>query len=69
MQKEFSDIKEELATKASSGDMRRVLGLLVELSKRVEVTDDERLVMGHRLDRLDKWTHELADKIGYKLTA
>jgi hypothetical protein len=25
--------------------------------------------MGHQLDRLDEWTHELATKIGHKLTA
>ncbi len=29
--------------------------------------NDERLVMGHQLDRLDKWTHELANKIGHTL--
>ena len=49
--------------------MQRVFGLLDELAKRVEISDDERLVMGHQLDRLDRWTHELASKIGYQLSA
>ena len=43
--------------------------VLDELAKRVEISDDERLVMGHQLDRLDRWTHELANKIGYELSA
>lgn len=45
------------------------LGLLDELAKRQEISDDERLVMGHQLERLDRWTHELAKKIGYELPA
>jgi len=37
------------------------------ISKKQEIDDDERLVMGHHLERVDKWAHELADKIGYEL--
>ena len=37
------------------------------ISKKQEIDDDERLVIGHHLDRVDKWVHELADKIGYDL--
>lgn len=49
--------------------MQRVLGLLDELAKRQEISDDERLVMGHQLERLNHWTHELAKRIGYELSA
>ena len=48
--------------------MEKVLDMLDKISKQQEIDDDERLVMGHQLDRLDKWTHELAKKIGYNLT-
>ena len=32
-------------------------------AKTLEISDDERLVMGHQLERLDRWTHELAEKL------
>ena len=39
-----------------------------KIAKQQEIDDDERLVMGHQLERLDHWVHEVADKIGYKLS-
>ena len=49
-------------------DIQRVFAALDAISKRQEISDDERLVMGHQLERLDRWTHKPADKIGYKLS-
>ncbi len=69
MSERFDHIDLALEEKASNADMQRVLGLLDELAKRQEISDDERLVMGHQLERLDRWTHELAKKIGYTLSA
>jgi len=68
MSERFDKIDKTLEEKASRDDMQRVLGLLDALAKRGEISDDERLVMGHQLERLDRWPHELAQKIGYKLT-
>jgi uncharacterized protein Yka (UPF0111/DUF47 family) len=48
-------------------EISRTFDYLDSLLKKQDISDDERLVMGHHLDRLDKWTHELADKIGHKL--
>ncbi|HXY17964.1 MAG TPA: hypothetical protein VEH48_00905 [Candidatus Nitrosopolaris sp.] len=42
--------------------------LIDKVIKNQEINDEERLVMGHQLDRLDRWVHEVADKIGYKLS-
>jgi hypothetical protein len=64
-----SEMNEKLDSKASNEDMQKVLSMLDTMSKRQEVTEDEMLVMGHQLDRLDRWTHELAKKIGYTLSA
>lgn len=47
----------------------RLDSMIDEMLKRQEVDEEERLVMGHQLDRLDRWVHELADRIGHKLTA
>lgn len=54
MSKRFDKIDATLETKANQKDMERVLALLDALAKRVEINDDERLVMGHQLDRLDR---------------
>jgi hypothetical protein len=69
MTKRFDKVDKNLEEKASNVDMRRVLALLDEMAKRQEISDDERLVMGHQLERLDRWTHQLAKKIGYELSA
>jgi ElaB/YqjD/DUF883 family membrane-anchored ribosome-binding protein len=50
-------------------EIAKLLDYLDELLKKQGISDDERIVMGHQLDRLDKWTHELADRIGHKLLA
>jgi hypothetical protein len=57
----------EYEHKEARKEISKVFDALDSLLKDHEITDDERLVMGHQLDRLDKWTHELADKIGHKL--
>lgn len=44
-------------------------GLADKILKNQEIDEEERLVMGHQLERLDRWTHELAKKIGYTLSA
>ena len=48
-------------------DMDFIMNQLDAITKKQEIDDDERLVIGHHLDRVDKWVHELADKIGYEL--
>ncbi len=67
--KRFDHIDRSLEEKASASDMRRVLDLLDAQAKRQEISDDERIVMGHQLDRLNRWTHELAKKIGHELSS
>jgi response regulator RpfG family c-di-GMP phosphodiesterase len=47
----------------------RIMSLLDTLAKRQEIDEDERLVMRHHLERLDQWVHQLAEKIGVKLSA
>ncbi len=66
--KGFDRIDKALETKAGTKDLQRVYDSLDKISKQQEIDNDERLVMGHQLDRLDRWVHEVADKIGYKLT-
>ncbi len=66
--KGFDRIDKQLEQKPDSSEIQKILDALDAISKRQEINDDERLVMGHQLERLNRWTQELADKIGYKLT-
>lgn len=51
----------------NSEDIKRILNHLDSIEKRLEISEQERIVIGHQLDRLDQWVNELAHKIGYKL--
>ena len=66
MEERFDKIDEKFEKQALRFD--RLDNMIDELLKKQEINEEERLVIGHQLDRLDKWTHELANKIGYKLT-
>ena len=65
----FDVVEKSIEAKASKDDIQKIMSFLDSIAKRQEINDDERLVIGHQLERLDRWTHELADKIGYKLAA
>ena len=48
-------------------DINFIMDQLDALAKKQDIDDDERLVVGHKLERIDKWVHEMANEIGYKL--
>jgi len=63
-----SKLDQQVDTTANKDDVRKILGRFDSIEKQLEISEDERLVMGHQLDRINGWVQELADKIGYKLT-
>lgn len=66
MTERFDKIDKTLETKANNADLQTALGLLDTLAKRQEISDDERLVMGHQLTRLHVWVEEAAKRIDLK---
>jgi chromosome segregation ATPase len=50
-------------------EIQQILNSLDSIEKQLEISEDERLIMGHQLERLDKWVHELAEHIGFKLSS
>ena len=68
MSRRFDKIDKALEDKADKEGIKRIYDYLDRVIKQQEINNDERLVMGYQLERLDKWVHEVADKIGYKLT-
>ena len=64
--KGFDRIDKNLETKADAADLQKALELLDSIVKRQEISDDERLVMGHQLTRLHDWVEEAAKRIDLK---
>jgi len=58
MDKRFSKVEK---------DIEKIFNHLDALSKRLDITEDERVVMGHQIQRAFSWLKTLADKIGVEL--
>ena len=67
MSKRFDAV--DMKFEAQTLRFNRIDTMMDEMLKKQEISDDERIVMGHQLDRMNQWVQELADKIGYKLAA
>jgi hypothetical protein len=67
MTERFDHIDKALEEKADRADVNRIIGAIDGLAKRVEINDEERIVMAHQLGQLDQWVHQLAEKIGVEL--
>ena len=64
----YDDLDELKAGQSGARKSRSaVLGSLDSIMKRLEVTEDERIVMGHILGRHNLWLKQLARKIGITL--
>ncbi len=68
MTERFDRIDKTLEQKAEKVEIKRILGAVDALAKRQEINEEERLVMGHQLDQLNQWVHQLAAKIGVELS-
>ncbi len=66
--KKLDTIEDKLDTAATKTDIETILRRLDSIEKQLEITEDERLVMGHQLDMVNRWDNEDVDKIGHKLT-
>ncbi|HPD99517.1 MAG TPA: hypothetical protein PLJ04_02770 [Candidatus Saccharibacteria bacterium] len=66
--KKLDIIEDKLDDTAKKVDIQSILNRLDSIEKQLEISEDERLVMGHQLDMVNRWVKEVADKIGYKLT-
>ena len=64
----FSEVRAELATKASADQLNSVINLLDANIREHEKQEVERLAMGKQLERLDTWAHQLAEKTGVTLS-
>ncbi len=66
MTERFDNIDKTLETKADTKDIQKILNILDSLTKRQEISDDERIVMNYQLTRLHDWVEEAAKRIDLK---
>ena len=59
----FDSMNKQFDTKANNDDLQRVLGLLDKISKDIEISEDERLVISHQLTQIHDWVEKAAKKI------
>lgn len=48
-------------------DIQRIFSQLDSIEKRLEISEDERIILGHQIDRAYKWLKQVADKVGVEL--
>lgn len=68
MQKEFSVINEKLDQKAEKSQVDELLGAVAELAADIKTYHEELLALGHKVDRLERWIHQIAEETGVKLS-
>lgn len=67
MEKRFQAIEDRLDQTALKVDVDRLTNAVGEFAKRMEIYDHERLVLGNKVDRHERWHHQTAKVIGLNL--
>ena len=67
MQKEFSDIKSELSTKASQDSLDRLTNTIDSFVKRLDDAEIEQSSRDLQFERLLEWAREVSKKTGIPL--
>lgn len=68
MQKEFSVINEKLDQKAEKKQVEELLGAVADLGANLKSYHEELLALGSKVDRLERWVHQIAQATGVKLS-
>jgi peptidoglycan hydrolase CwlO-like protein len=69
MGKEFKEIHQQLDEKATKAELNTYANAVDAYMKRTETYHQEMLVLGHKVDRHEKWHHQTAKAGGVKLSA
>ena len=69
--RELGDIKENLQAledhKADKSDINDLMTAVDAYAKKADTYFQEMVMLAHKVDRHEKWMHQLADKLGVKL--
>ncbi len=58
---------EKLETKADKDDVNNLLTAVDGYAKKADTFFQEMVALSHKVDRHERWFHEIADKLGVKL--
>ncbi|MFH1780774.1 MAG: hypothetical protein ABH841_02120 [Candidatus Nealsonbacteria bacterium] len=71
LDKKFSSIDEKLdnlqENKADKSDVRDLINAVDAYAKKADTYFQEMVMLSHKVDRLEKWIQEIAEKVGLKL--
>jgi len=60
-------IERLIESKADKEDVRKLTTAVDAYAKKADAYFQEMVILAHKVDRLEKWLHQVADKIGLKL--
>ncbi|MFA5349377.1 MAG: hypothetical protein WC309_03350 [Candidatus Paceibacterota bacterium] len=63
----FVDIESILETKADRADINTLTSAVDAYAKKADTYFQEMVMLSHKVDRIEKWVVQLADKAGLKL--
>lgn len=63
----FTRIENQLETKAEKADVDKLFTAVDAYAKRADAYFQEMVMLAHKVDKLEKWIHQIAEKVGIKL--
>lgn len=67
LDEKFTRIENQLETKAEKADVDKLSAAVDEYAKKADAYFQEMLMLAQKVDRHEKWLHQVAEKLGIKL--
>jgi uncharacterized coiled-coil DUF342 family protein len=71
LDKKFSNVEENLISlqekKADKSDVHELMNAIDAYAKKADTYFQEMVMLSHKVDRMEKWIHQIAGKVGIKL--
>ena len=61
------DLKEAVANLSTKEDFNHMLTAVDEYAKKANTYFQEMVALSHKVNRIEKWVQQIADKVGIKL--
>ncbi len=61
------EFKKAISNLATKDDINSLLAAIDTYAKKVDTYAQEMLMLAHKVDRHEKWLHQIAEKLGIKL--
>lgn len=69
MERRFKTIEDRLDQCVTRAEFNVFMDAVDAFAKRMEIYDHERLALGHKVDRHERWHHQTAKAVGLNLKA